>query len=102
MELFFPDTSITIRFSRLITRSGRKALGTAAPPHFSQSTEGRASCGPTIGASAWSATNSALQSEHLTEDQSTILQSRSAAMPYQLREARKEVSALVCDTRNSL
>ena len=102
MELFFPETSTTIRFSRLSTRSGRNALGTAAPPHFSQLTEERASCGPTIGASALSTANSALQSGHLTEDRSTILQSRSAAMPYQLREARKEVSALVCETRNSL
>ena len=102
MELFFPETSITIRFSRLTTRSGRKALGTAAPPHFSQLTEGRASWGPMIGASARSMANSALQFEHLTDDQSTILQSRSAAMPYQLREARKEVSALVCETRKSL
>ena len=101
MELFFPDTSITIRFSRLITRSGRKALGTAAPPHFSQSTEGRASLGPMIGASARSTANSALHFEHLTEDQSTILQSRSAAMPYQLREARSEVSESVWPTLKS-
>jgi len=102
MELFFPETSITIRFSRLTTRSGRKTLGTAAPPHFSQLAEGRASCGPMIGASARSAANSALQLEHLTKDQSTILHSRSAAMPYQLREARNAVSESVCETRNSL
>jgi len=43
---FFPEISITIRFSRLTTRSGRKALGAAAPPHFSQLTEGRAWWGP--------------------------------------------------------
>jgi hypothetical protein len=55
-----------------------------------------------IGASARPVADSALHFEHLTEDQSTILQSRSGAMPYQLREARKEVSALVCATRNSL
>jgi len=102
MELFFPETSITIRFSRLTTRSGRKALGTAAPPHFLQLMEGRASCGPMIGASALSTANSALHFEHLTEDQSTILQSRSAAMPYQLREARNAVSESVWPTRNSL
>ena len=92
MELFFPEISITIRLSRLTTRSGRKAFGTAVPPHFSQPTEGRASWGPMIGASARSTANSLLQFEHLTEDQSTILQSRSAAMPYQLSEARKDAS----------
>jgi hypothetical protein len=101
MELFFPETSITTRFSRLITRSGRNALGTAAPLHFSQLIEGRASWGPMIGASARSTANSALQFEHLTEDQSTILQSRSAAMPYQLREARNAVSESVWLTLNS-
>ena len=101
MELFFPETSITINFSRLATRSGRKALGTAAPPHFSQPTEGRASWEPTMAASARSTANSALQLEHLTEDQSTILQSRSAAMPYQLREARNAVSESVCPLLNS-
>ena len=47
---------------------------------------------PMIWASSLSTGNSALQSEHLTEDQSTILQSRSAAMPYQLSEARKDAS----------
>jgi hypothetical protein len=54
-----------------------------------------------IGASALSATNSALQFEHLTEDQSTILQSRSAATPYQLSEARNAVSESVWPTLNS-
>jgi hypothetical protein len=102
MELFFPETSITILSSRLITRSGRKALGTAVPPHLSQLTEGRASWGPTIGASERSTADSALQLEHLTEDQSTILQSRSAAMPYQLREARSAVSESVWPALNSL
>jgi hypothetical protein len=102
VELFFPETSITTLISRLTTRSGRKALGIAAPPHLSQPTKGRVSWGPRIGASARSTANSASHFEHLTEDQSTILQSRSAAMPYQLREARKDVSALVCETRNSL
>jgi hypothetical protein len=101
MELFFPEISITIRFSRLTTRSGRKALGTAVPPHFWQLVEGRAPCGPTIGASSLSTANSVLQLEHLTEDQSTILQSRSAAMPYQLREARNAVSESVWRTVNS-
>jgi hypothetical protein len=54
-----------------------------------------------IGASSWSTANSALHFEHLPEDQSTILQSRSAAMPYQLREARSAVSESVCPTLNS-
>jgi hypothetical protein len=54
-----------------------------------------------MGASARSTANSALQFEHLTEDQSTILQSRSAAMPNQLREARNAVSESVWLTLNS-
>ena len=55
-----------------------------------------------IGASVRSTANSSPHFEHLTEDQSTILQSRSAAMPYQLREARKAPSEPVWPTRNSL
>ena len=55
-----------------------------------------------IGASSRLTEDSAPHFEHLTKDQSTILQSRSAAMPYQLREARNEASALVWPTRNSL
>ncbi len=55
-----------------------------------------------IGASPRSTEDSAPHFEHLTEDQSTILQSRSAAMPYQLREARNEDSESVWLTRNSL
>jgi ribosomal protein L5 len=54
-----------------------------------------------IGASVRSTASSAAHFEHLTEDQPTILQSRSAAMPYQLREARNEASALVWPTLNS-
>ena len=80
---------------------GQEGPGDGAPPHFSQLTEGRASWGPMIGASARSTANSALQFEHLTEDQSTILQSRSAAMPYQLREARNADSESVWPTLNS-
>src|SRR5258708_33318555 len=38
--------------------------------------------------------DSALQFEHLTADQSTILQSRSATIPYQLRDARNAVCAI--------
>ncbi len=45
-----------------------------------------------IGESAQSTENSVPQFEHLIEDQSTILQSRSAAIPYQFSEARKAAS----------
>jgi hypothetical protein len=55
-----------------------------------------------MGASSRSTANSALQLGHLTEDQSTILQSRSAAMPYQSREARNATSESVWLTLNSL
>lgn len=54
-----------------------------------------------IGASVRSTENSRPHLEHFIEDQSTILQSRSAAMPYQLREARNEASESVCETLNS-
>src|SRR5450759_2722609 len=101
MELFFPDISITIRFSRLTTRSGRKAFGIALPSHFSHLKAGRGSLGLMTKASSKSTSNSALHCEHLTEELSTILQSRSAAMPYQLSEARKAASASVWLTLNS-
>ena len=55
-----------------------------------------------IGASVVSTENSFPHFEHLTEDQSTILQSCSAAMPYQLREARNAASELVLPTLYSL
>jgi hypothetical protein len=55
-----------------------------------------------IGASVLSTENSFPHFEHLTDDQSTIRQSRSCAMPYQLSEARKEASESVWPTRNSL
>jgi len=100
MELFFPETSITIRLSRLTTRSGRNALGTAAPPHFSQLTEGRASRGPRIGASSRSTANSALTRapDRGPVDYPAVALRR---LPYQLREARKEASASVWLTLNS-
>lgn len=52
-------------------------------------------------ASSRSSKNCSLQARHLTDDQSTILQSRSAAIPYQLREARNAVSESVCPLRKS-
>src|SRR5712692_7305573 len=101
MELFFPEISTTVRLLRLRTRSGRKALGVESPPHSGHFAVGRGSCGPTIMTSLSSTANTALQRAHLTEDQSTILQSRSASMPYQLSEARKDVSASVWPILNS-
>src|SRR2546422_10533689 len=101
MELFFPEISTTTFLSRLRTRSGRKALGIELLPHSRHFDVGRGSCGPMITASPPSTANSALQPVHLTEDQSTILQSRSAEMPYQLSEVRKDVSAPVWPILNS-
>src|SRR5438309_2612025 len=101
MELFFPEISTTTLLSRFRTRSSRNTLGVELLPHSGHFDVGSGSCGPMITTSPPSTAYSALQPVHLTEDQSTILQSRSAEMPYQLSEAKKDTSASVCPILNS-